>query len=52
MLEEDENSTSKYMLNYIESTVEIVNSEAMVSNVWSNMILDESSHWDEACDAR
>lgn len=40
------------MLDYIESTVTVVNSETMVSNVWSNVILDESSHWDEACDAR
>lgn len=51
-LEEDETSASKFILNNIESTVSITNSEAMASNVWVNVMLDESSHWDEVCDSR
>lgn len=51
-LEDDEDDASNKMLAEIESSISIMHSENIKSSVWSNIIWDESSHWDEACDAK
>ncbi|GAA5799154.1 hypothetical protein HPULCUR_004564 [Helicostylum pulchrum] len=51
-LEEDDAYECNNMLKEIESSISVTHSEEMKSSVWSNIICDESSHWDEACDSK
>ncbi|KAG2232211.1 hypothetical protein INT48_003901, partial [Thamnidium elegans] len=50
-LEEEDAYECNNMLKEIESSISVMHSEEMKSSVWSNIICDESSHWDEACDS-